>query len=414
MHRPLTVLIIDEEVPLPANAGKRIRVWNLLRRVARAHQVHFLCYGEESMEAEQVREAGVNLHLVSPLEAPGRWQLGMRLLANLASPWPYSVQKHRTLRFQKAVETLRRSIPFDLIQVEWTPYASFRDSFGDTPWIIATHNIEADIWERRAEHAAHLPGRIFFGLQAAKMRRFEAAAFCRASGLGAVSEHDAARMRRQTAAPVAVVDNGVDLDSFFPAGGYEQLSLLYLGSLDWQPNVDAIEHLMQDIWPLVRSACPAARLEVVGRRASRNLRALLATAPGITLHSDVDDVRPILARSILVVPLRIGGGTRIKILEAMGMARPVISSRIGAEGLEVQDGTHLLLADDAAGFADQAAQLLNDPARARRIGEAARQRVEERYGWDRSAARLMSLWAEASESGVTPATAPHFQERAIS
>lgn len=400
MHRPLTVLIIDEEVPLPANAGKRIRTWNLLRRAAQVHQVHLLCYGEESMEAEQVREAGVHLHLVQPLETPGRLQLGLRLLGNLASPWPYSVQKHHTRRFREAVEGLRRRIAFDLIQCEWTPYASFRDGFGETPWVIATHNIEADIWERRAEHAGHPPGRIFFGMQAAKMKRFEARVFAQAAGLGAVSEHDAARMRRQTTAPVQVVDNGVDLDYFSPAGAYDQLGLLYLGSLDWRPNVDAIEHLVQDIWPLIRRACPAARLEVVGRRASAGLHAMLAGAEGVTLHSDVADVRPILAQSILVVPLRIGGGTRIKILEAMGMARPVVSSRIGAEGLELQDGRHLLLAGDAASFAEKTVHLLNDAAGAQRIGEAARNRVAERYGWGRSAERLMELWAQAA--GVSP------------
>lgn len=413
MHRPLTVLIIDEEIPLPANAGKRIRTWNLLRRVAQVHQVHFLCYGEESVEAEQVREAGVHLHLVRPLETPGGLQLGLRLLANLASPWPYSVQKHHTRRFREAVAALCRHISFDLIQCEWTPYASFRGEFGQTPWMIATHNIETDIWERRAEHAGHLPGRIFFGLQAAKMKRFEARAFAEASGLGAVSEHDAVRMRRQTTAPVHVVDNGVDLDSFSPAGSYEQLRLLYLGSLDWRPNVDAIEHLVQDIWPLIRRACPAARLEVVGRRASAGLRALLAGADGVTLHSDVADVRPMLAQSILVVPLRIGGGTRIKILEAMGMARPVVSSRIGAEGLELQDGRHLLLADDTAAFADRTVQLLNDAATAQRIGRAARERVEQRYGWDRSAARLMDLWVKAVEAPTDPSAAHALQEKAI-
>jgi glycosyltransferase involved in cell wall biosynthesis len=220
-------------------------------------------------------------------------------------------------------------------------------------------------------------------------------------------------MRRQTTTPVHVVDNGVDLDSFSPAGSYEQLSLLYLGSLDWRPNVDAIEHLVQEVWPLIRQACPAARLEVVGRRASAGLRALLAGADGVMLHSDVADVRPMLAQSILVVPLRIGGGTRIKILEAMGMARPVVSSRIGAEGLELQDGRHLLLADDAAAFADRTVQLLNDAAGAQRIGRAARERVEQRYGWDRSAARLMDLWAEAAAGSTHPSVARVLQEKAI-
>lgn len=410
MHRPLTVLVIDEEVPLPANAGKRIRTWNLLRRAAQAHEVHLLCYGTESVEAEQVREAGVHLHLVRPLNVPGPVALGIRLAGNLFSRWPYSVQKHHTRRFRDTLAELRSRIRFDLIQCEWTPYASFRGSFGDTPWVVSTHNIEADIWARRSEHARHLPGKLFFGLQARRMKRFEAHTFRHASGAGAVSEHDAARIRQYSRGPVSVVDNGVDLEAFAPVGGYEDLSLLYLGSLDWQPNVDAVEHLVKDIWPRVRQACPAARLNIVGRRASAGLRAFLQAAAGVILHADVEDVRPILAESILVVPLRIGGGTRIKILEAMGAARPVVSSRVGAEGLEVRDGANILLADDASGMAQRVTHLLGDSERARKLGREARRLVEERYGWNRSAEILMRLWVEVVEPASAPSRSHPLQE----
>jgi len=257
------------------------------------------------------------------------------------------------------------------------------------------HNVESLIWQRYYESETAPLSRWYIKQQWRKFERFERRAFAAASRVVAVSEPDAALIRdRFGGRAVEVVDNGIDR-MYFEAvrPDPDTRTILFLGSLDWRPNLDAVGLLLDRIFPAVRSAEPQARLCLVGRKPPEALVRRVADTPGVELHADVPDVRPFLATSgMMVVPLRIGGGSRLKILEAMAAGLPVISTRVGAEGLQLVPGEHYIAADDTERMAQALVVAIRDPRPARAMAARIRDFVLERYDWDALADRLERVW----------------------
>lgn len=395
----LRVLVLDEEVPWPPNSGKRIRTWNLLRRLAVRHHIHIFTYAPVSDEAHAaLRDHGLHVTLVRALP-PSRGPLfGGRLLRNVFSKYPYSVAKHFTSRLQDQVNKACCEKQFDLAHIEWIPYARYA-----TPGLhrlVTAHNVESDIWRRRAHHTHGPIGRWFFGLQARRMEVFERHTAARANSVVTVSELDAQRFRSYGAQTVKVVPNGVDLDYFqpMPKNSKSDSSLLFVGSLDWYPNEDAVRDFASRVFPVIRSRNEKITFRIVGRKQSASLANAVRGMPGVELIGEVPDVRPYVAEAgVVVVPLRIGGGTRIKILEALAMHKPVVSTSIGAEGLGLKDGYDLLIADTPEQFATGIESLLANPQLQEQLGRNGRSTVEKLYAWDLVAAKLEQAWWEASE-----------------
>jgi glycosyltransferase involved in cell wall biosynthesis len=398
--KPLKVLIIDEEVPYPPDAGKRIRTWNLLNSLAQKHSVHLLCYGrDQDSSSIALRSAGIALHLVNPLQESTGFSLYLRLMANLFSPYPFSVTKHYSGSFRRAFNDLQENGHWDLIHCEWTPYARFFSSRGTTPTLIATHNVESQIWRRRAECSKNFLERIFFGLQEAKMLWFERRALRRATAVTAVTEADAETMRKWGARAVTVVPNGVDLAMYLGITDQKQVEneILSVASLDWFPNIDAIEYFVNEIFPSIQKALPNIVFRIVGRRPTESLRAKLSAVPGIDFVGEVKDVRSYLDRAaVIVVPLRIGGGSRLKILEALAAGKAVVSTSVGAEGLDLNPGKDVLIADSPQDFARGVINLLLAKAARRELGANGRKLVTEKYGWNEIGRRLEAIWLETA------------------
>jgi len=239
------------------------------------------------------------------------------------------------------------------------------------------------IWQRMRDVERRGWRRALLALESRKMRRYEARACERARLTIAVSDADCRLLA--AAAPrarVQAVPTGVDIDYFAPDGIAEIPGrLVFTGSMDWYPNEDGIAHFIEDVLPRVRRQIPAASLTVVGRNPSARLRAAAAVAD-VEITGLVDDVRPHMAdAAVYVVPLRIGGGTRLKIFEALSMAKAVVSTTVGAEGLPLTPGRHFLRADEPAEFAAAVTSLLRDAARRRALGAEGRRLVEARYSW---------------------------------
>lgn len=413
--RRLKVLILDEEVPLPPNAGKRIRTWNLLRRLAVKHDLTLLCYGfPEQEQMKDLREAGIKVFIVPiPETRSTGWRLYLQLFLNLFSRYPFSVVKHYSSEFQRALDNRLSAQHWDLVVCEWTPYMRFLEGETHTPVLVTTHNVEAQIWQRRSLNSANPLARLFFRLQAAKMKRFERRALLRASAVTAVSQDDANVMRDWGVARVAVVPNGAEIPAapFFedtrdPA---QQRHLLSISSLDWYPNEDALDFFVFKIFPEIRRRCPDVVFSIVGRRPSASLKQKVTGIPGVVLHGEVDNVRSFLAAAtVVVVPLRIGGGSRLKILEALAEGKAVVSTSVGAEGLELIRGEHLLIADDPKDFAERVIELMECPEERDRLGASGRARVVEFYDWNRIALELEKVWLSTAleAEAIGPTEAP--------
>jgi glycosyltransferase involved in cell wall biosynthesis len=385
------LLVLDEEFPFPTNNGKRTRSFNLYARLAKRFDVRYVGYGEPASAAA----IALRSHGITPIAVERRLpskqgiSFYLRLLANLTSPLPYIVTSHRSNAFHEAVRVEADRFRPDLVIAEWTPYAIYARTV-NAPRLLSTHNIEADIWRRYFETESNLFRRAYIAEQWRKVRRFERDALGWVDGTTAVSDPDRAGLLQQRSdLVVEVIPNGVDLDYFATLpGSSARRNLVFTGSMDWRPNQDAARYFVREILPLLQREVPDVECTFVGRSPPPDI-ARLADVPGIHITGTVDDVRPFVSRAaVYVVPLRIGGGSRLKILEAMAMGRAVVSTTVGAEGLDVTHGRNVLLADDPTSFAASVVQLLHDPIQCADLAAEGRLLVESTYGWDRLALRF--------------------------
>lgn len=382
----MKILVLDEEFPWPTNTGKRIRTFNLLSRLGKEHEIVYLAYGDPASDScRAVAEADMTPvaleRKLPPKQGPVFYA---RLLANLLSPYPYIVTSHYTRQYNRRMHELIAQHQPDIVMAEWTPYALNFKGLRGLKKVIVAHNMEYRIWRRYYRNETDALRRLYIREQMIKVERFERRAFGWADGATAVAEAEAGEIRTwHPELAVQVVENGVDLDYFHPQQTPEAHGrLVFTGSMDWRPNQDAVNYFMQDILPLVVKHHPEALVSFVGRNPTENLLAY-DRDPHARVTGTVDDVRPYIAESeVYVVPLRIGGGSRLKILEALAMQKAVVSTSVGAEGLDITPGENILLADTPEEFTNQIGRLLKDPSLRTSLGKKGRELVTARYGWD--------------------------------
>ncbi|MBO0699469.1 MAG: glycosyltransferase, partial [Zavarzinella sp.] len=313
--------------------------------------------------------------------------------ANLASPDPFTIRRNYDPNVRARVAELLAARPYELVICDTVVMARHTAGLPAPATILFQHNVEAQILKRHTEVAPGRFKRWYMRGQWRKMVRFEREFGARFDAVIAVSEPDRVTFEEEYGWPrVYAIDTAVDTDYFQRAPAAEVPDrVTFVGSMDWMPNQDGVTWFVREVWPRIRAARPAATFHVVGRNPPAGIRALEQT-PGVTVLGGVPDVRPHLAEAaVVVVPLLVGGGTRLKIYEAMAMGRAVVSTTIGAEGLPVVPGEHYLRADDPVGFAAAVGELLGARDTRDRIGRAADAFVRERYGSEQVARQFEAI-----------------------
>lgn len=383
------LLVVSDSSPYPPTNGSKLRFWGNLRSLAaNGHEVDLLYFGnpEEADRPPQelvriCRHVEVVPHVQSSLSTDK--SVWPRLKA-LLSAYPYGVARSRSESMSARVAALIRENRVDAVLCEESYQLQNIPRPCPVPLIVDNHNAEYVLFERYAKIESNLGRRTYARIEARKMRRWEKAACARANLVLVCSGYDKAVFEKlHPRIPVVVVPNAIDVDSYVPAPESNQRRLLYTGGMDWYPNRDAVEHFAFRILPQLKRLTGDIEFVVAGRSTGHAFHEQFSGIPEMQFTGPVPDMRVEIAKAaVCIVPLRIGSGTRLKILEAAAMGKPVVSSSVGAEGLEFIDGEEIVIADTPGAFAQAVANLLADAEYRRRIGEAARRRVQQNYSLD--------------------------------
>jgi polysaccharide biosynthesis protein PslH len=392
----MRILVHGTQLLYPANTGGRIRTSKLFEQLSRQHDITWVCFRrpeESDAQVAAMRACCARIETF-PFAEPAKLSPGFygQLARNVVSRHPYVIEKYFHPAARARLAELIAREPFDLLLCDFLQPSLNVVGLPFRPRVLFQHNVESMIFERHYQERKRLrqlPAKAYIYMQWKKLQAYEGRAARWFDRNIMVSAEDCAAMQRLYGVTnTSAVPTGVDADYYRPdpaAAEPPHPELVFTGSMDWLPNVDGITWFAAEVLPLITRQLPDARLKVwvVGRKPLPAIEQLPARYPQIEVTGTVDDVRPYMGRAqVYIVPLRIGGGTRMKIFEAMAMGKPVVSTRVGAEGLPVNDGKDILLADQPAAFAEATLSLLRSQQRRQQLGAAGRRLVTERFSWE--------------------------------
>ena len=407
-RRPRALLVCPYPI-YPADHGGGVRLFNLVKRLAAEADLHILIFIRADDDPVQ-REAlapycvGVHFHHWKPRGRPDFFGLT-----------PPNAQIFSTPAVSRRIRGLVERFDIDLVQLEYAELGQYVGDVGKARVVITEHDIARQQHKRRRKLAFHKrfpEGRAFGAsfLDVLRIGRYELDICRRADRVLVMSEDDGAFLApylKDGVDRVRVVPNAVDTAFYAPPKqAPKRKDVLFVGNYQNLPNIDALEFFLRDVWPMVRLECPDAKLSVVGANPSDRVLALDGR-DGVSVVGRVEDLRKTYhEHKLLVAPLRVGSGTRLKILEAFAAGIPVVSTTLGAEGIEKQDGEDLLVEDTARGFARAVVRLLGDDQLCERLASNALRLVEERYDWDVSARSCLEAWREILPGALEEDAAP--------
>lgn len=391
----MRILQITPQVPYPPDSGGRAANYHILKGLAQRHTMTLITFVTDET-ASYVAALQPYCERIIPIQGRTAYT-AWGMLSSLFSTRPYTIVKFFSEDMQRAVREIGYSGVIDLAHIDQLHMAQYVHALPpELPVALRQQNIESVVMRRYAEYAANPVIRTYAALQARRLYGYEAVMARRFDLCTTLTAVDARTLSRMApGARIETVPAGVDTGYFHPgavAVSPEPLRLVTTGDYGWAPTADGLIYFVQNIYPLIRRAVPDVRFSVVGRCPPASIRHG-AEASGIDVLGRVDDVRvEILRAGVFVVPTRIGSGIRLKILEAMALHRPVVSTRIGCEGIEAEHGVHLRMADEPDEFAAHVVDLLRNPPEGRRMTEAAGRLVRDRYAWPALIERLSGLY----------------------
>jgi glycosyltransferase involved in cell wall biosynthesis len=409
----MRILWVKADKLLPVQNGGNIRTYHVLRYLSARHQLTFYSYYGGAPDPHYERDLQQQLPGAVAV-CTGKRELGgaargLDYLAHLSAEPPYAVSRFAHAPVQKQLQTWFRERRFDVAVCDFLDAAVNFPGSLSIPSVLFQHNVESEIWRRHAATAANPAKNMMYRMEFRKMLRYERAAVCKFQHVIAVSENDRSLMTRWVDGDrVTVVPTGVDLAQYQPDPAASDANasaplITFVGAMDWEPNVDGVEYFCGEVWPQIKAEVPQARFRIVGRNPDRRVRKWASNPAhtkddgSIEVTGRVPSIVEHLRQSaVVVVPLRIGGGTRLKIYEAMATGKAVVSTTIGAEGLDVHHGHDIILADDPRSFAQAVIMLFRDRELRRRYEKAAVE-TAARYDWPAIGERFREVLQRVAE-----------------
>ncbi len=405
---PLRILWVKADKILPVHNGGNIRSYHILRQLVSRHELSFFSYyggtPDAEYENELTRQFPGAVCLCTGKREPTSLGRGLDYLRRLAMKAPYAVSRFRAVRVAERLRAWFEERSFDIVVCDFLDAAVNFPSQFTIPTVLFQHNVESEIWRRHVA-TERSPGRkLLYQVECKKMLSYEQSMMPKFDHIIAVSEHDKRLISEWTdLSRITVVPTGVDLTQYHPdpSARVNEHSVLFVGAMDWEPNVDAVEYFCWEMWPLIQAKVPAARFRIVGRNPVRRVQRLASSSVEV-IGSVASVVDYLWQSAVVVVPLRVGSGTRLKIYEAMAAGKAVVSTSVGAEGLDVHNGEDILLADDPSAFAASVMMLLQD-AELRRRYERTAAALAARYDWaaigDRFGQAMQALLGDPLREG---------------
>ena len=409
----MNILFLSQIVPYPPHGGVLQRGYNIIREIHKYNKVHLLAFiHPDVLKTErEVEDAKIELgKFCESVEFFPLWVKESKmnkyvgLLMGLFSTRPFSVHAHRSRSFQAKIVQLLEKEKIDLIHYDTISLSQFVHADGNIPKVLTHHNIESKLMERRAKVEKNLFAKIYLSLQTQRLRNYERGESPKFAANIVMSDTDGEELKKIAGhIELAVAPNGVDTEYFTPTQGNETLSLVYTGGMNMFANKDAVLYFLNEIWPAIKAKEPNVEFYAIGQDPPPELVQISQTDRQVIVTGYVDDIRPFVAKaSVYVVPLRVGGGTRLKILDAMAMGKAIVSTSIGCEGLSVEDGTNILMEDDPILLAAKTVDLLRNLEKRKKLGKAARMLVESEYAWPVIGETLQRVYERAVTRPVLP------------
>jgi len=387
------LLFLAQSLPFPPHSGVAVRTYNVLRELQREFDVDLVAFSRlghqpDAAAREAARDAlrATLTHVAEPTPVPNEGS-GMRRawdhLRSVVTGRAYTYYEYRSGDYDRELRRSLRERPPALVHLDSLDLHGLLPHLPSVPIACTHHDIDSALLRSRARWIGSAPRRMYLELQAGRVERVERAITPRLALNVLTSETDERRLHALApGAATVVIPNGTDTDYFRPTGAPSiDGRVVFVGPTNAYPNRDAVEWMLETIWPRIHGAAPAASLRLVGRSASE-LRARYDAVPGVTTLGQVPDLRPALSEAqCCVVPIRIGGGTRLKILDAWAMGKAVVSTTIGCEGLAAVDGENILVRDTPDAFAEAVRKVLRDPVLREQLERNARRTAAEHYGW---------------------------------
>ncbi len=399
----MRILLLTQVLPYPPDAGPKVKTFHLLQYLAQHHEVTLVSLVRSAAEVDQakaLRGLCTAIHTVPLRRSRGR-DLAHLAVSTLSGD-SFLMRRDASPQLRVLLADLTRREPFDLIHADQLNMAQFAVDLPGGARILDQHNAVWTIVQRMAAHASYAKG-LGLALEARRLRRYEARICARFDGLLTVSTADLRFLNLAAAEagvrlpPTALLPIAVDVQGTPPVAREAQPhTILSMATMFWPPNVDGVLWFAREVYPLIKAAVPEVRFAVVGARPPAAVRQLGEADASISVTGYVADPQPYrAAAAALIVPVRAGGGMRVKILEALALGLPIVSTTIGYEGIEVEPDTHLLVGDTPAAFAGAVIRLVRDPALGQRLAVAGRQVAATRYDWRVVNPRIEHLYAEA-------------------